>query len=94
MARELKGIEIEGLGRTLVYPSGAEEDVQDILEGREYPISLVELDRVERIVDVGAHVGMATVFFTRSFQMRTSRRLSLRARRLSSWNETRSAFPT
>ncbi len=63
MAKELKGIEIDNLGRTLVYPIGAEEDVYSILQGREYPISLVELDRVEQIVDVGAHIGSSTVYF-------------------------------
>ncbi len=59
----LKSIHIENLGRALHYPEGAEEDAHKVLGGIEYPMDLLLLDRVSRIVDIGAHVGLATVFF-------------------------------
>ena len=60
--------ELDGKPRPVFCPQSAEKSVEEVLEGREYPCRLLPDDfRPKVILDVGAHVGDATLYFHQQY---------------------------
>lgn len=56
-----------GQKRQLLIPPGAQDDCRAIFDGKEYPTRLFRLATVSTILDIGAHVGFASLFFRLQF---------------------------
>ena len=60
-------ISVNGRARELHIPAGAQDDARAIFEGREYPTKLFRAATVSTILDIGAHVGFASLYFHMQF---------------------------
>ncbi len=49
--------------RRVAFPRGAANDAKAIFSGAEYPVGLIRWTRVHTVIDVGAHVGLASLYF-------------------------------
>ncbi|MDD2763131.1 MAG: FkbM family methyltransferase [Opitutaceae bacterium] len=58
---------VRGRAHRLLIPRGSMDDCRAIFEGREYPVGLFRHAGVTTILDIGAHVGFASLYFHLQF---------------------------